>query len=313
VDAVGLGEWDGETRVLYATNGYTGSGEIKIWDVETLVVLQTIPVQERMSSLLFHQDQRTLVSYSYYDPDVVSLWDVQTGQLSHRFDLGGIRGQYLALSPDGLSVAFFSRITSADFRVSEFNLQTALLKNTRYSFTFYMDTAPPFSYTADGDLLVLSYARDNKLHLLDLTNNTDLVLPFPFSDLEEMVMAFANIEAMAISLDGKYVAGGGVNGTIYIWDKSTRTLMHQIDAHEIQITDGWMGGIRIMEFSPNSYLLVSVGYDGVVQLWDAKSGRLLRQLLSTCNHIGSCYAGFTPDGRYLVTAGDGVIRVWGLP
>lgn len=60
-------------------------------------------------------------------------------------------------------------------------------------------------------------------------------------------------------------------------------------------------------FNAQSNLLASVGWDGTTRLWSVKTCNQLR-VLNVC-----CSASFTPDGRYLVTAGDGVMRVWGIP
>jgi WD40 repeat protein len=54
-------------------------------------------------------------------------------------------------------------------------------------------------------------------------------------------------------------------------------------------------------------LLVTDGYDGMIKLWNAYNGNLLRQI----NH--NITVDFTPDGRYFITKGSGVIRVWGIP
>jgi WD40 repeat protein len=70
--------------------------------------------------------------------------------------------------------------------------------------------------------------------------------------------------------------------------------------------------ITQLTFSPASDLLVSEGIDGTTRLWDVESGMALKVI-----DAGDLYlyntTRFTPDGRLLITAVSGVIRLWGLP
>ncbi len=102
---------------------------------------------------------------------------------------------------------------------------------------------------------------------------------------------------MTWSPDGSIFAVATARG-VWLYDGSTLEETGFIDVND---------SVSALAFSPQSGLLVSVGYDGTTRLWDIYTGNQLRQL-NFC-----CYADFTPDGRYLVTAGAGVIRVWGLP
>jgi WD40 repeat protein len=115
------------------------------------------------------------------------------------------------------------------------------------------------------------------------------------------------IDAIAISPDGKYLAAGLAESPIVIWDIQTRQQVALLTGHQRMDTDVQYISIQKLEFSPWSNLLVSVGNDGSTRLWDIQSGKQLA-LLNVC-----CEAQFSPDGRILVTAGNGVIRVWGIP
>ena len=121
--------------------------------------------------------------------------------------------------------------------------------------------------------------------------------------------AFADpyyLETFAISDDDKYLTFGNATG-IYVWNSSAQKQLYHFEQHEWRGGDGWIGSIKSLMFNPKSNLLVSVGWDQTTRLWNVKAGVELRTL-NVC-----CSASFTPDGRYLVTAGDGVMRVWGIP
>ena len=156
--------------------------------------------------------------------------------------------------------------------------------------------------------MTVTYNEDEKLHLIDLTSEKDLLLEFPFSNRDEVFSAEAIFSTIAIGPDEKYLVGGGLNGEIYIWKVADGALVKSFEGHEPDRVDGWVGGIKILEFSPQSNLLLSVGYDDVTKLWDASTGALLKEL-NTCHH----FAGFTHDGRYLVAVGKSGIEIWGIP
>lgn len=294
---------------LLANNDYEAN-QIEIWNLEAEEVLRTIPIDD-VDSVLFSPDQTSLITLSGYDPPKISIWDIESGAERQTFKLKPDYGydERINISQDGLRIAFFlSRRYSERFRVSEFNIQTARASETFYDFPLYREQPPPRIYSPSGNLLSIAYGIDDKLHLLDLTNQKDFFLEFPFESSFDAVMEEEILETIALSSNEKYLVGGTLGGNIYVWDFSTGALLYKTHAHTTDISDGWIGGIKIMQFSPESNLLLSVGYDGYTRLWDVSTGVLLKEI-NTCHHFG----GFTEDGRYLVTVGKNGIELWGIP
>ena len=300
---------NGQVEYLLARTDFENRN-IQIWDLEKEVDLQTFKI-ENVDSVVFSPDRRTLISFHRYGSGTLTLWDIESGNLKREvvIEPNHYYGERIIISQDGSRIAVFSCLYNAvDCRVSEFNLQTNQVSYADYFFPLYGETPPPYIYSPSGNLVSITYNNDNKLHFLDLTNHKDTILEFPFSNLNEIAMAEAVFSTMAVSSNETYIAGGAENGDIYLWDSAVGTLLKILKAHTTQRGDGWSGAIQILEFSPKSNLLLSVGYDGFTKLWDAKTGILAKEI-NTCHHCG----GFTQDGRYLVTVGGKGIEVWGIP
>jgi RNA polymerase sigma factor (sigma-70 family) len=133
------------------------------------------------------------------------------------------------------------------------------------------------------------------------------------------------IWSAAFSADGKTLVTGGADKTLRTWDVATgRELLCIADCPEL------VGSVAL---SPDGRLLASVGYretspgpgitswlpDSRVRVWDASTGKELRQLVVGAGQTGHGAAAgsgvvavaFAPDGKTLVTVGmDYVLRVW---
>jgi len=73
--------------------------------------------------------------------------------------------------------------------------------------------------------------------------------------------------------------------------------------------DAQTGGLSSVEFSADGQRIVSASASGVIQVWDARTMRVVSPIVA---HRGAAYgAVFALDGHRLITGGeDGVARVW---
>lgn len=105
------------------------------------------------------------------------------------------------------------------------------------------------------------------------------------------------LNSVAFSRDGKQIVSGGRD--LLIWDAETG---EQVLAMKNR------SSIRSIAFSPDGNLIASCGFNGTVDVWDAKTG----QSLCTPNHPGNGSVrsiAFHPDGRKIVSVGSKEVKI----
>jgi WD40 repeat protein len=105
------------------------------------------------------------------------------------------------------------------------------------------------------------------------------------------------------SPDGERVLTAGRDGTLRLWNASTRVSIKVMPIEGV--------AVRSAAFSPDGRRAVTANQDGTARIWDVESGKEIGPPLT---HDGPVQAAtFSPDGTFVVTAGpDAVARVWDL-
>jgi WD40 repeat protein len=153
------------------------------------------------------------------------------------------------------------------------------------------------------------------------------------------------VQALAYSASGPYLASGGADRTVKLWDATTLSLIRTYRGHSDFVTAaaftpdgrilaaatldgiirlwstasnhthrilrGHKGRITALAFSPDGELLASAGDGGEVRLWEYQRTRSARALVGHVGEVSSL--SFAPDSRRLASAGsDGSVRIWDL-
>jgi WD40 repeat protein len=274
-------------------------GVVRLWDARSGKELRGFKVGTDVYALAVSPDGATLVTGRVQG--IVEFWDVATAKpvLAKAATSGqppapktimagsGVGG--LRFSPDGKTLAIASDDRTAklyspdDLRL----LQTFKGHGVRVKF---------LAFSGNGRLLATG-GGDGVAKLWDVGDPQEpsLLLPggFPY--------------IFAISPDGCRLATAKVGQSavgLWDWDLKTRNELRSFEWHK-------GGGVPAVASSRDGRNLATGSDDGIVKLWDVSTGQ---ETVTFKGHTGQIRrAEFSPDGRYLATAGagpDNVVRLW---
>jgi serine/threonine protein kinase len=110
------------------------------------------------------------------------------------------------------------------------------------------------------------------------------------------------VTSVAFAPDGQRLLSGGVDGTVFLWDLATKTVLRRLEGHAPR-------RIRAVAFAPDGEHALSCGGDKVILLWDLVRGERVASLAGHTDTVSA--AVFSPGGgRIASSSWDGTLRVW---
>lgn len=159
------------------------------------------------------------------------------------------------------------------------------------------------SFSPNGKYFITTGARDERVNVWEVSSG----------NIVKTIDANSDFLSSAIySPDGKKVITTSIDKVPEVWDVSNGNLLYQLN---VEITKhvkiGSMVFVAPSVFSPNGKCIISASFDGVVNKWEAESGKLIGRM---DGHIGFVTSiSISQDGRYIVTGStDNTVKLWDL-
>ena len=111
------------------------------------------------------------------------------------------------------------------------------------------------------------------------------------------------VQALASDASGRWLASGGADKTVKLWDLETRQIKRTYRNHS--------DFVSALAVSPDSNLVAAASLDGSIKLWSTTSSRPQRTYTAHKARVTSI--AFSANGELLVSAAeDGTVRIRGL-
>ncbi|PXF40368.1 putative U3 small nucleolar RNA-associated protein 13 [Gracilariopsis chorda] len=112
-----------------------------------------------------------------------------------------------------------------------------------------------------------------------------------------------DVNAVAVSPDGRIVASGSQDRSVKLWDASDGVLLKKCTGHR--------RGVWAVQFSTVDRIVASCSGDATVRLWNVADGTCLRTMQGHLS--GVLKAVFISSGTQLASAGaDGLMKLWNV-
>ena len=109
------------------------------------------------------------------------------------------------------------------------------------------------------------------------------------------------VTAVAIAPDGNWLASGGLDQSVRIWDP--------VSGRQRTILSGHTRGVEAVAIAPDGTWLASSSVTGTVRIWDLVTGQL--DMTRTAEILRMSAFALGPDGRYFASGfEDGSVRIW---
>ena len=308
---------------------------IKIWTLESGILLRTIPVFYAVSALVIDASGQLVYTANSENGDI-TVFRLTDGQRMTNYR--GKREIYsLALTPDGRQIVTGSgdgHIQVRDVNSGMPVLSISTGKMTGVYFQIYaLAVSPDGQLMATnglrGDIMIWHLQTGELIHTLKGHNRVVQALVIS-PDSQHLVSAgsdnsiriwqlhsgrllhtlnghpadkYSAIQALAIDPAGQTLLSGDSHGNVLTWDMPSGEQKSAIQAHQ--------DGVRALAFDPVGQYFVTASKDHTLKVFDFLTGQLARKLIH--GTFSMTAVAWHPTERYLVAGGsDNVIRIWNL-
>lgn len=227
-----------------------------------------------------------------------TLWDLETGGVSQRFEGHGVPVNAVALSPDGTQVVTGSGLSgdvsaqSRDNSVRLWDVATGKQARQFNGHTAYVHTV---QFSPDGTF-ILSVGADSTARIWSRSGSGQ---PFTFPNYTFVI---GESSGAAFSPDSTRVLSARERGSqVTVWSTASGQALFSIACES--------GMFFAARWSPDGKLLLTAASDGTVRTWDGQTGQQVRVFAGHTSFVMD--ASFSADGARITTASrDRTARLW---
>ncbi|MCC7373183.1 MAG: serine/threonine protein kinase [Verrucomicrobiales bacterium] len=276
-------------RLAFCEKGSGDAWQVILWDVARDEEVRRWDIPQKARELVFARDGQRLgvLTESEHDGHLL-LWDVASGRLLLKAptarDSRG-EGNVLAMSDDGQTLAVGSpggRVTLMEAGTGR--KQRVLEVTDEYTMAVAVSNGGAILASAGG-------FTDSVIKLWDVSSGEVVA---------QLKGHRSYINAMAMSLDGQWLASGSGDQTIRIWNWKEGRSVRTLRGHASQVFD--------VAFSPDGQTLASGSRDGSVKLWNL-SVSAQHQEVDVLPDVSGVWS-FSPDGEWIIAVVNGTLRCW---
>jgi WD40 repeat protein len=331
----------------YVAHGDGSSPSVRVWEIGGRPVQWLEGHSEPATAMEFSPDGTRLLSVGL--DGVGILWDFRTGKEIRRFDTHGSELWAAAFSPDEKYVAAGGSITIWVWDVESGKLvrqfggsqttaalplphgriegkgirdfishqvgvgQIAFLPNGEYLVAGSDDGSVRMRNIQTGEtvrqflghrasIFGLAVSRDGSKLVTASTDGNALLWEI-VPEGEPLIIGEQAINSAALAPDGKTMAVS-VKGNLRLYDAVTGAYSRDL----ADTSESEYGAASALAFSPDGKLLFGRYPNRGAQVWDIETGQVVAKFLRgyTEERLGV----FSPDGKYIATAGEGGASLW---
>ena len=218
---------------------------------------------------------------------VVTVWDLETGEVRYSLHGHSFRIWALTFSPDGTLLASGSHDATIKLWDMATGMEVGILEG-------HESWIRCLTFTPDGELLASS-SCDGTVRVWD---------PETLRQLVRIKAGADGIYSLSFSPDGQYLAWGNYEGEIKLYQVGSW--------QEVRVFGpGEHRSIYAICFSPDGEHLATGGFTRRLQIWRVADGELLSEYEGHTAQIWG--VAYFPGGDWIVTTSkDGTCRVWEL-